>query len=358
MKKFATVEVAGQKLELDAPGLKIHRREGREPYVIWSAPPHLTAMGFRPKSVRLDPDWSAPADFERIAGQCREFQRQALAWGSRPEPPSAPAAEGTIGALIERYLSADHSPLRSIKASTKATYLRWLQLLAPYHETLLAEIDDVTMRQCCEALGMPAKGETTSRPRRATAGMQMLRLLLRFGAGEGLPNCAQLLEMAMDSEFDSRPVPRAAMSRELATQFVDYALSVGDARMALAQACQTEMGLRQSEVIGEWNGLEPGVRSEPAEIVFQRQRWSGGLTFEMIDGVSFRRPGADASIDLSKCPMVLKCLEAICLDRGPLIVNEDGRPYDRFTFSRRWRKIASAAGIPVQFRNMDSHKAK
>jgi len=353
MKKFATVEVAGQKLELDAPGLKIRRPPGREPYVIWAAPPSAVAAGFLPKNVRLFPDWNDPADFERIALECRKWQTKALAHGAPAEQVKAPAQPGTLGALVEAYLDDPASPLASVKASTRATYLRWLKLLTPHLEAKLSGVMADTLRDWHEAFAWPETGSNGRQERRASAGLQMLRLLFRFGVEREVPDCDRLLELAMSSDFDARRTKRAAMTLPQAERFVEYALSVGEVRLALAQACQFELNLRQSEVIGWWEPIQQGEPHGPDEIVFQRQRWVGGLTFEMIEDGRLM-VGTGRSVDLGNCPLIERCLAAVDDRRGPMIVRPDGRPFDRFTFSRLWREIADEVGLPKSLRNLDS----
>ncbi|MCX5580272.1 hypothetical protein [Kaistia terrae] len=358
MKKFATVTVAGQKLELDAPGLKIHRKVGREPYVIWNAPPLALAAGFLPKSVRLHPNWNDPSDFERIAAACRDMQQKALTWLTGGEVHATVPIPGSLGALVDLYQTANDSPLRQVKASTEATYRRWLKLLSPFVATPLAEIDRVLLMEWFTELGTPVAADASPRDRRASSGIQILRLLFRFGAGANVDPCVHLFELAMDREFDMKVARREPMTYELASRFIDYALSVGEARIALAQACQSELGLRQAEVIGEWTPIGNASEVGPGDIIFQRQRWGGGLTFEMLDGQRLVRGSDEAELigDLRECPLVELCLLAIAERRGPFVVRGDGRPFDRFTFSRHWRAVATAAGIPPDVWNMDSRR--
>jgi len=344
MKKFATVTVAGQKLDLDAPGLKIQRPAGRGPYVFWNAPPAAVAAGFRPKNVRLHPDWDDPADFERIARECREWQAKVTTWRAGEAVHRAPE-QGTLGALADEYQRAADSPLHAVRFSTKSTYLRWLKLVAPYADARLPEVDKRCLADWYVELGQAEEGDEAPRPRRASSGLQMLRLLFRFGAERSIAECSRLLRLSMSPEFDIKPVRREPMSAEDAERFVDYALSIGDVRMALAQACQFELGLRQSEVIGEWLPVTAEDVIGPDDIVFQRQRWVGGLTLE-----------SDAAGAGFSGPLIQRCLAQIQDGKGPLIVREDGRPFDRFTFSRRWRAVATAAGLPEHVQNMDSRK--
>jgi len=352
MKKFATVVVQGQTLELDAPGLKIRRPDGREPYVIWSAPPQAIAAGFAPKNVRLFPDWQDPDDFERIALECRKWQAKALAHGA-PAEGKAPVVDGSLGFLIDAYLNDPTSPLHAVQASTRATYQRWLKLLAPHFEARLSEIEAATLQGWYDGLAWPEAGGDGRQERRASAGLQMLRLLFRFGTQAGIEHCDRLLELAMSSGFDVRPARRKVMTAAQATRFVEYALSIDEIRIALAQACQFELGLRQSEVIGEWVPVDSSQPHAPQAIVFQRQRWVGGLTFEMVLDDELALPNGQR-LSLSNAPLVQACFGRIEQQTGPFVVREDGRPYDRFTFSRHWREIADGAGLPKSLQNLDS----
>ncbi|WP_029074431.1 hypothetical protein [Kaistia adipata] len=359
MKKFATITVAGRLLELDAPGLKSRTRKNGSVYVYWEAPPW--APDFRPRTVGFQPDWNEPSDFERIAAECRALQRRAEEMAGRVAlSADPPAREGTLGQLLNDYRSAADSPMRALRGGTRDTYERWIGLLAPFRDVGLREVDLEGLRAWFAAIGAPSGPGAAPRGRRATAAFQMLRMVLAFGAARGRPFCADLERLARRSEFDPSGARRDAMKPAQANRFVRHALSAGEIRLALSQACQFELGLSQAEVIGDWLEVEAGYVPQAGEILFQRRRWTGGLTFEMLNGhvLTVPSPGGDLVFDLSKHQLVLACLERIPDRAGPFIVRKDGRPYDRFTFARAWRALADEAGLPADLWNSDSSRLR
>jgi site-specific recombinase XerD len=139
--------------------------------------------------------------------------------------------------------------------------------------------------------------------------------------------------------------------------------------MALAQALQFELMLRQKDVIGEWVPLkEPGISAT----VGPKGKWISGLRWEEIDQNLILRHttskrGKDIEVDLKLAPMVLEELALLTktpivqLTRtalpvtGPVILCEvTGWPYTTAEFRRKWRIVANEAGIPKEVRSMDS----
>jgi len=128
--------------------------------------------------------------------------------------------------------------------------------------------------------------------------------------------------------------------------------------MALAQAFQFDLMLRQKDVIGEW---VPLTEPEDGEVVGNR-KWLRGLRWEEIDDRRILRHITSKRqkqiiVDLTLAPMVMEELKR--LDTlpagGPVIVLEGtGRPWSSSWFRRRWREIAESVGIPRDVRNMDT----
>jgi integrase len=120
------------------------------------------------------------------------------------------------------------------------------------------------------------------------------------------------------------------------------------------------MMLRQKDVIGEW---EPIPKGEPVTgIILKGRRWVRGLTWNDVEvnGITRKatsKTGAVAAHDVSLCPHVLQVLTHVPLESrvGPLIIDETaGRPYAEDAYQREWRKVARAAGIPDEIKNMDA----
>jgi site-specific recombinase XerD len=128
--------------------------------------------------------------------------------------------------------------------------------------------------------------------------------------------------------------------------------------IALAQALQFELMLRQKDVIGEWVPVaEPG----DSGVEDAGQKWLRGLRWDEIDQnmvlrhVTSKRQ-KEIEIDLSSVPMVIEELALIPRRAaGPIVICEvTGLPYSTAEFRRKWRLVANAAGVPKSVRNMDS----
>jgi hypothetical protein len=160
------------------------------------------------------------------------------------------------------------------------------------------------------------------------------------------------------------------MTAAYVEQFVAKAIEMGHPSIALAQLLQDTLICRQKDVIGEWIPVsEPGL----SDIVAGLQKWMVGLRLEEITGTILthrlskslkgRRALAEAdagtvkSWDLSVRPHILELLKPILAERstGPIIVCEyTGLPWRQKMFAAKWRKIATAAGIPSTVQNRDT----
>lgn len=129
--------------------------------------------------------------------------------------------------------------------------------------------------------------------------------------------------------------------------------------IALAQAFQFEVMLRQKDVIGEWV-----PESEPGEsdVRWHGEKWLCGIRWEEIDDNWILRHKTSKrqkviEVDLKQAPMVLEELRHIANRplTGPIILNElTGYPWSGNEFRRKWRLVADKAGLPKEVRNQDS----
>jgi hypothetical protein len=129
--------------------------------------------------------------------------------------------------------------------------------------------------------------------------------------------------------------------------------------IALAQAFQFDLMLRQKDCLGEYLPLtEPGE----SDIRFRGQKWLRGIRWEEVDAgmvlthiTSKRKKPIEA--DLTLAPMIVEELAFIGGRKptGPIIINEiTGAPWSAAEFRRKWRLVANAAGVPKEVCNMDS----
>ncbi len=208
----------------------------------------------------------------------------------------------------------------------------------------------------------------------AQAVISRLRVLFRFGAilledGE----CLRLLNTLRETRF-----PNAARRHQRMTVEQVKAVRVkahwrGWDYMALAQALQFDLMLRQKDVIGEWVPVSEPGRSDV--IKGEREKWITGLRWEEIDDnlMLKHRTGKkdrDSEVNLRLARMVLEELALISrtpiakLTRaslpasGPMVLCEvTGWPYLTAEFRRKWRIVAKDAGVPDNIKNMDSMSA-
>jgi integrase len=118
--------------------------------------------------------------------------------------------------------------------------------------------------------------------------------------------------------------------------------------------------LRQRDVIGEWEPIAAGA--ERSGIVLRGRRWVHGLTWadispEMTIVKETTKTGALVAHDLKLCPLVYSTLALVPQHQrvGPLIIDEEAkRPYAAHAYTREWRTIARAAGVPDHVWNMDA----
>lgn len=146
--------------------------------------------------------------------------------------------------------------------------------------------------------------------------------------------------------------------------------------IALGQALQFELLLRQGDVIGSWV-----PESEPGEtdVRHEGEKWLRGVRWEEIDNDLILRHRTskrqkDLQIDLRLSPMVVDEFNELApgaiivtkegvtiVDRsmlpisGPIVIcDTNGLPWTANEYRRKWRLVADHAGVPKAVRNMDS----
>jgi hypothetical protein len=209
----------------------------------------------------------------------------------------------------------------------------------------------------------------------AHALISRLRVLFRFGATLLEDReCIRLLNTLRETRFPTSLPRNLRMTVEQVKAVRVQAHRKYRDTMAMAQALQFELMLRQKEVIGEWLPVsEPGA----SYVVNDKQgKWLMGLRWEEIDENLILRhnhsseKGEDIKFDLKLAPMVLeefalhvqtpiaRLTRAALPASGPMIICETtGYPYSTAEFRRKWRIVAKLAGVPDNINNMDSSPA-
>lgn len=347
----------------NAPGLTWRpRKNGWE--ARWQCRTDLAQRGYAIKSVGIWSGAEPPTDLEAsfIQDRCNSLQAEMLVWG-RDGLPQVSEFGGTVRSLIDCYQTDRDSPFRKLRYETR----RFYRQLCKRIETDFGEtpVGDIKARQILHwHAGIKDEGKVAM----AHALVGMFRTLCSFGStfleDDG---CAKLSGVLSNMRFEM-PKPRnERLTAEQAVLIRAQAHKAGWHSIALAQAFQFELMLRQKDVIGEW---VPFSENGPVtDVLDGNNKWLRGIHWKEIDDslrlthiTSKRQKMVDP--DLNLAPMVMEELAMIygagftradLPASGPIIVNEkNGRPWIANEFRRWWRKIAKDAGVPVTVRNMDS----
>ena len=341
----------------DYPGLK--RRKNRDGTVrlYWCARADLVKAGFRPETVRLH---YGPDEMQLVSAACRRMQAEMLTW-SADRSASRVTFDGTLRGLLNAYQVDHASPYRDLKWNTRRTYDHVLRLIdSAFGARNLSTLGIADFRRWYDEAKKPAKPGASERVRRAHGIIQMLRRLFAYGVTAELPECARLMAILDSARFKQPARRRERLELAHVEAFLPVAIKADRLSLALGTAIQFETGMRQRDVIGEWQPVGEG--EEAGGIVLGGRRWVNGLTWadlsaELVVRKVTTKTGAIVAHDLKLCPLVMAMLEQVPEDRrlGPLIVDETaGRPYAEWAYGREWRAIARKAGVPNQVWNMDA----
>lgn len=344
----------------DAPGLTWRWRNGKWE-ARWRARRDLIKRGYEPKLRVLwrgiDESELTEVDRALFADRCRSYQDEMLIWGRGGLPTVDGVCDGTLRSLIGCYETDPDSRFQKQRFGSRQNHGRTLaRITAKHGDTELREINARLLLRWHEVWSEGGKISMGS------SFVAQLRSLFSFGATILEDReCERLCGIMHKMRF---PMGRPRTERITADQAVAVrakAHEMGWHSIALAQAIQFELMLRQKDVIGEWvPHSEPGT----SEILVQKLKWITGLRWSEIDENLILRHrtskrGKDIEVDLKLAPMILEELQLIPVRpaSGPVIVSEfrgRGLPWVDGEFRRRWRAIAEAAGVPANVRNMDS----
>jgi hypothetical protein len=294
-----------------------------------------------------------------------------LAWG-RDGPDGKPLFDGTIRGLIEVYRRDPDSPYHKLRWGVRRNYDRRLQLLErTVGARALAALGGRDFLRWYEKFRAPTSEDARERVYLAHGIITLVRELLRVGLILELPHCARLKSIISELAFEHGAARNEELTAQQAAAIRAKAHELGFPSIALAQALQFELMLRQKDVIGEWVPIdEPGT----SVIVSRGRKWLYGLDWREVSSdlvlrhrlsKSLRgraaildpRRGKTLEFKLTLYPMVVEELACIPAERriGPMVVNETtGRPWNSSSFRVRWREIADAVDVPKHVRNMDS----
>jgi len=366
-KRLSRLNIAGQFIELDAPGLKqVRRKNGVDLY--WAKDEGALFSDYRPATVRIHVDLSdsnAKATIEQICQREQECLERWLDKGNDDKERLKPKFNGTIGSLCLMYESDPESGFADVQEKTQSSYQDWLKII---RETIgLRRIDVLPakyFRTCYRAWREPASPGEEPRVRRAYGCIQMIKILLGYGMQANLfyAHCERLLSGLSKMRFAKNPPRDSVLTYEHANAIVTCALEAGDISSALVQALQFECFLRQIDIVGKWRKVESSYAPKPGEVHQGIKVWSGMtmgmiLTDDKILRVRTSKTGQYVIHDLAKCELVARCLKVLgpVDPEMPVARRKDGSPWPtHMDFGKLWREYANASGVPKSVWNMDS----
>jgi integrase len=314
------------------------------------------AAGYLPKSVIIELDILDPSTHQLIQHICQTNQAKAEIWMNAKRDPGS--FDGTVRSLSRVYQTHPSSPYKTVKDTTQRLYTQELRLIESVCGlSLLKSIKAADFTRWHSA----AKGRDTNAPRtrKAQGFIKRFRAIVSFGIVAEIAECERLQRILQNLRFEVPARRRSVLTYDMAIAIIDHAHALGKHSIALAQAIQFETGMRQTDVIGQWEPCGPDDRSPYRN---GRTRWSPGLTWQNIDAdlvlsLDTSKTGSTVTHSLSRMPLVMAEIARIPKDQriGPVIINDaTGLPYLWTEFSKQWRKVADAAGVPRTIWNRDS----
>lgn len=360
----------------DAPG-HIWRKHAKGWECRWQCRTDLVERGFLPKSQQLFVG-EEPSEIEVsfIQDRCRKLQDEMLTFG-RDGLPLTSAYDGSLRSLINCYQTDPDSTYKGLRYGVRKNTDYLLKRLAADHGD--EDLGDVKGRSILAWYKVWTNGDIKIAMGSAFVGQ--LRSLFTFGRSIlECQECVRLGQVMHDLRFKGTKSRKVSITAEQADAIRYKArLHFGWYSISLGQAFQFECTLRQKDVIGEWVPIaEDGISS----VIDKGEKWIRGLDWSEINEnlilthVTSKKQ-KETEVDLKLAPMVLEELkeytrgqEILTVDQttkkvtvnrhllpasGPVVIcDTNGLPWTDCEWRRKWRKVATACGIPTNVWNMDS----
>lgn len=340
---------------VSAPGLKVRRRADGVAYYWVAKSSSPKAKEYHTKTKRLH------GTEDEIAAQCRVLQAEFKEWLSGHGADGKRGYDGTLKSVIRLYQQTPESPYHEIRSNTRAMYDESLGLLEKtVGSRRLEKLTGLDFKRWYANFKQPAAEGKPERVRRAYKAMQLLRIVIGFGVVLNITECFRLSAILKQLEFSSPKARTAAITFDQAQAICNKAIEKDLLSIALAQALQFELTLRQIDVIGRW---EKVADAKAGGIVDRGQRWRDGLLWSDIDenGILLKTTSkvddVVAEHDTMAYPFLRQIIDMVPAEKrvGPMIKCEStGLPWRYRHFSDQWRKIANEAGVPSNVWNRDS----
>jgi len=363
------------------PGFK----RGRPPNIYWMAKQVVPdPMGFPDPCIALPPD----ADAATIDRLCQEHTAALDRWLedlAKPQEEQSedaaiaaalarlPIYDGRVSTACKIYEAHPYSDFRTVSEKTRGGYLDSLKVIrGSIGQRRIGKATIIDAKRWYKQWRAPKWKNGPERLRRAHGAMAMLRTVLYFLAALGHRDCERLAARLANVKFE-RPGARVEeMTREQTGLFVRAALDLGERgvmpkdralAMAIGVAAQFELGVRETDVIGQWrDATAPRRPHEPAPLVCGEEQWFGFFSWENVPGwrwhtrLSKSKYRAPMDFDLRNYPLLFSLLEHVPHTEraGAIVKGEHGLPVRESSYGKWYRQIRLAAGIPAAVQKRDA----
>jgi integrase len=308
-----------------------------------------------------DGDEPTEAEAKYIAQRCRQLQADMLLFSRNGNAFTVGKVTETIKDLVNSYQTDASSRHHKKRYKTKLNHTTLLKrIVDKCGDDRLAEV-----RARSITLWHDDWSDGGNKLPMGHAFMSLLRTIFGFGATM-LENaeCERLCAVMHHMKFEGGIQPQEeALTAEQVDAIRAKAHEFGYHSVALAQGLQFDLMFRQKDIIGEWVPVsEPGV----TDYVRREWKWLRGLRWSEIDANWILRhttskKNKKIEIDLKLAPMAMEELERYIAflgerpTQGPIVIHEGTAwPWVASEFRRKWRMIATAAGVPLEVKNMHS----
>ena len=367
-RKAAKLLIAGERIEIDAPGLKQIKRKDRLD-LYWAKDEKPPYADYMPATVRIHVDLSDPSAKCKIEDICKREQDAMLLWNEENTRDDRARLKtkfnGTFGSLCDLYESDEESGFADLQDNTKQSYRDSQKMIR--NDIGQRRIDLVVpkyFRRCYRVWKEPAQNGGEERVRRAHGAIGQVKIILNYGIEANLlaSHCERLLKAMSKMRFAKNPPRGTTMTFGQAKAITCKALEAGDTSTALVQALQFECFLRQIDIVGKWRAEHADYRMKPGEIRRDKKVWRG-MTMGMIVNdtnllrVRTSKTGQFVVHAVGKCELVVMCLDKLKAveQNRPVACRADGNPWaDHRDFGKHWRGYADKAQVPKDVWNMDN----
>jgi hypothetical protein len=336
------------------PGRQRCVRENGQVSLNWVRSKAARAAGYPILTRNLD-DYEDRS--QALSDKCHELQAEQDKWLAEQKEAFGEKLlvfDGTINSVFDNYETHRLSPYKKmVRTSRSACEWQVKVIRQTVGARRVEALEGIDFLEWYWNYRTPKKEGDPDTIRKAHAIMGRFRAGFTFAALLGLPHAKRLRDALALCEFENAPARTQQVTYHQTVAFIAKAHGLGCHDMALAQALQFELTLRQTDVIGKYE-----TKFDAPDIEF----WVSGIQWDEIasDGTLSHMTGKKkrpVHLPTNAYPLVRAEFARFpeLPKTGPIVLDsKTGKPFRYAVYKDRWREIADAAGIPPDVWNRDT----